>query len=326
MKTAISFFIVLILLPSLFAQEKKTSIAVLEFQSGGSLDKTEINTLTNRFRGLLVKTQAFNVVERERLNEILKAQDFIMSDACNTAECAVQVGQLLGVESMIAGDIGKLGETYTVDIRLIDVQSGGIIQSETMDYQGKVDGLLGVLKNLADGFAGKVGVKAQKKFYHLDILARIPRPNKNVKLKIDVDGQSTYENPLSLVLPEGIHTIKVESNSPDYADSIKEINLSGDRQLEIILDYSLAYKKKIADEEVKKQAVIALANQKKTEREKAEREKAASNKIESKGTNKKLWYIIGGAAILGGGAAVLLSGGSGKGTTKIPDPYLPPVD
>lgn len=58
MKTAISFIIVLILLPSLFAQEKKISVAVLEFQSGGNLDRTEINTLTNRFRGLLVKTQA----------------------------------------------------------------------------------------------------------------------------------------------------------------------------------------------------------------------------------------------------------------------------
>ncbi|HNE84119.1 MAG TPA: CsgG/HfaB family protein, partial [bacterium] len=105
----------------LFGQDKKPSIAVLDFKASEGLTRGETATLTNRFRGILVQTEAFNVVEQEKMNEILKAQDFSMSDACNTAECAVQVGQLLGVERMIAGDIGKIGDVFTIDLRLIDV-------------------------------------------------------------------------------------------------------------------------------------------------------------------------------------------------------------
>ena len=89
------------------------------------------------------------------MNDVLKAQDFNLSDQCNSAECAVQVGQLLGVSQMIAGDLGKLGSTYTIDLRLIDVESGKILQTKSQDYKGEIDGLLDVMKVIANSFAGK---------------------------------------------------------------------------------------------------------------------------------------------------------------------------
>lgn len=138
-----------------FAQEKKVSVAVLDFQTTGGLTPQEVATLANRFRGILVQTQVFDVVEREKMNEVLKAQDFNLSDQCNSAECAVQVGQLLGVTQMIAGDLGKLGATYTIDLRLIDVETGKILQTKTQDYKGEIDGMLEVMKVIANSFAGK---------------------------------------------------------------------------------------------------------------------------------------------------------------------------
>lgn len=97
------------------------------------------------------------------MNDILKAQDFNLSDQCNSAECAVQVGQLLGVTQMIAGDLGKLGSTYTIDLRLIDVESGKILQSKTQDYKGEIDGMLDVMKVIANSFAGKTLTESKEK-------------------------------------------------------------------------------------------------------------------------------------------------------------------
>ncbi len=152
------FFFILIaaaLLPAfLHAQiPKKMNVAVLEFQRTGSVTQDDALTLTNRFRGILVETNAFEVVEREKMKDILKEQDFVLSDACNNTECAVQVGQLLGVEAMIAGDIGKVGLTYTIDLRLIDVRTGSIIQAKRQDHKGEIDGLLDVMSVIAQGFA-----------------------------------------------------------------------------------------------------------------------------------------------------------------------------
>ncbi|MBL7995749.1 hypothetical protein JNM05_10295 [bacterium] len=163
MKTYFSIILLVLSLGTSFSQVKKTSVAVLDFQTTGGLTPQEVSTLANRFRGILVQTQVFDVVEREKMNDILKAQDFNLSDECNSAECAVQVGQLLGVTQMIAGDLGKLGSTYTIDLRLIDVESGKILQSKTQDYKGEIDGMLDVMKVIANSFAGKVLTETKEK-------------------------------------------------------------------------------------------------------------------------------------------------------------------
>ncbi len=139
---------------NLSAQTKSGStVAVLEFQKTGAITGDDVQTLTNRFRAMLFQTKIFNVVERQKMKEILKEQEFVMSDECNTNECAVQVGQLLGVEYMIAGDIGLIGDTYTIDLRMIDVSSGRIVQTHSKDYDGKISGLLEIMKQIANSFS-----------------------------------------------------------------------------------------------------------------------------------------------------------------------------
>ena len=145
------------------SQDKKKTIAVLEFNSTSKqIGTDELATLGSRFRTMLVKTEAFDVLERQKMSDILKEQNFILSDNCNSAECAVQVGQLLGVELMIAGDIGKLGAIYSVDLRLIDVSNGKILQTESEDHQGDIGGLLSRMAAIANSFAGSKNPLATK--------------------------------------------------------------------------------------------------------------------------------------------------------------------
>lgn len=141
--------------PNVERVPKKRSIAVLEFQSSGGLSPSEIKTLTNRFRGILVSTQVFDVIEREKMDEILKEQDFILSDNCNSSQCAVEVGQLLGVEAMIAGDIGKVGNLYTIELRIINVETGRIENSQSITHSGDAEGLLNKMSDAALSFANK---------------------------------------------------------------------------------------------------------------------------------------------------------------------------
>lgn len=137
---------IFLLLPmALVAQE---SIAVLNLEGTG-ISASEAIGLTDRFRTDLVRTNKVTVVERSQMETILKEQDFQLA-GCTSAECAVEVGQLLGVTSMVAGTIGKLGSTYIVDIRMIDVQSGKITLSLKRDYRGEIDGLLAIIAELAD--------------------------------------------------------------------------------------------------------------------------------------------------------------------------------
>jgi hypothetical protein len=81
------------------------------------------------------------VVEREKMNAILNEQGF-QQTGCTSVECAIEIGQLLNVNVMVAGSIGKIGEIYSLSLRMIDVATGAIIRTATRDFEGKLSDVL----------------------------------------------------------------------------------------------------------------------------------------------------------------------------------------
>ncbi|HMW33154.1 MAG TPA: PEGA domain-containing protein [bacterium] len=334
----------------LFGQDKKPSIAVLDFKASEGLTRGETATLTNRFRGILVQTEAFNVVEQEKMNEILKAQDFSMSDACNTAECAVQVGQLLGVERMIAGDIGKIGDVFTIDLRLIDVSTGKIVKTVTRDYEGKISGLLGVMKDVASTFAAIKPVSPA--------VGSITIQSTPSKATVSMDGKElnfvtpfvaenltlgVHEIALRLGTMKAVKTIEIkEGKNPvlnlrlepitaplsvasDPAGATVFVNGDryGDTPLQIKLpigSHTLTVKQK--EYEVFTQSIVLKENDPPLVIQASLTKKIKT--LSESSSNKKWWYILGGAAVLGGGTAWLLSGGGkSSGKSGIPPAEFP---
>ncbi len=129
------------------------SIAVLEFEAKG-VSTLEASTLTDRFRSELVQTKVFKQIERNQIEQIFNEQKLQMSGTVSDDKL-VEIGELLGAELLVIGSIGKLGSTYTIDLRLVDVQSGEIIASYFKDLRGEVDGLLGLFRVIASEIAGK---------------------------------------------------------------------------------------------------------------------------------------------------------------------------
>ena len=141
-------------------QQEKLRIAILDFTNTGGLSKQETTTLGNRLRSMLVKTNAFIVLERGQMDDVLGEQGF-QQTGCTTTECAVEMGRLLNVQKMISGTIGKLGKTYTIDLSLIDVQTAQIEKSFFRDFKGEIDGLLDLMQAIATQIAAIVGVAGQ---------------------------------------------------------------------------------------------------------------------------------------------------------------------
>ena len=148
------YYVLLSPLSVLKAQQQAVKrIAVLELQGQG-VSEAEARTLTDRLRSRLVNTKAFYVLEREQMDEVLNEQGFQQS-GCVSDECLVEIGRLVGVEQMVGGSIGKIGQTYTLDLRIIDVTSGRILKTVSDDYRGDADGLLAVLESAAQEIAGE---------------------------------------------------------------------------------------------------------------------------------------------------------------------------
>jgi len=118
----------------------QTTLAVLDL-SGKGIDKMVASSLTDRLRAELFSLKKFNIIERDKMDEILKEQGLQIS-GCTTNECYIEIGQLLNVEQMVVGSISQVGLTYSISARIISVETGEILIVATYDYKGKIDDLL----------------------------------------------------------------------------------------------------------------------------------------------------------------------------------------
>lgn len=128
--------------------------AVVAFEPlGASSQEAEI--LAERFRTELAVRNAYRLVERTRMDEILREQGF-QQTGCISTECAVQTGRLLGVRRTIAGSISHMGSTWSVTAREIDVETGEILKVAVVDLQANIDEVLtSGMGRLADKLSGR---------------------------------------------------------------------------------------------------------------------------------------------------------------------------
>lgn len=125
--------------PSVWAAADSTvrlpTAAVLDFESSG-LKPESARAMSDRFRVELFQRKLYALLEREKMNEILKEQGFQQSGACGTSECMVQTGKLLSVERIVTGTAGRVGDAYSISVRVVSVESGEILQTAVIDARG----------------------------------------------------------------------------------------------------------------------------------------------------------------------------------------------
>jgi TolB-like protein len=139
---------------------KKTNIAVINLKSSSGVTAGEADLISDRLRGDLFNTGKVNVMERDQMQEILKEQGFQQSGACSNEACMVEMGQLLGVEQLITGSLGKVGSMFLVNLRVIDVKTAKITKVVSKDIKGSIEDVVGELGSIAAELVGGPDVPA----------------------------------------------------------------------------------------------------------------------------------------------------------------------
>jgi TolB-like protein len=219
------------------AQEQaKLQIAVVDLSNTGGLSQQESVTLTNRLRSMLVRTNAFIVLERGKMEGILQEQGFQQS-GCTSTECVVEMGKLLNVQKIISGSIGKVGKIYTIDISLIDIKTARIEKSFIFDHEGEIGGLLKLMETIANDIAATVtGEKKEEKKYGSIEIKTEPK-----KASVYLNDQLMGISPLSLKeVTAGSHNLQVKANG--YEDSERKVMISDQELTRVNIELKKLYK------------------------------------------------------------------------------------
>ena len=136
---------------SLSAYGQPRRVAVLPFEGDG-LSPADVRGLTLFFETALQNTKLCEIVEQTKVEEILKAHQFVLADFNDPAK-AVAIGKLVPANTIALGAAGKLGGRPYLNVKLIDLVSGTVVSARNVTA-ASVDALAGELGSLAAGIMG----------------------------------------------------------------------------------------------------------------------------------------------------------------------------
>ena len=161
------------------------------------------------------------------MNTVLKEQGFQQS-GCTTDECAVQIGQLLGVQQLISGSIGKIGDIYSISIKIIDIETSEIINREVYDCPCKPDELLTIgIKNAISNISGSIQKEEVNQNNNVtkssEGIVEIYSTPSNVR--VHIGSKYVGKTPLTLTdYPQGNYTLMLIH--PSYKTYRNKLNIS----------------------------------------------------------------------------------------------------
>jgi len=146
---------------------KRKRIAVLYFDN--TSDEKKLDKLKKGFASMMIsdlsKIKMLNIVERDRLEEIIKEQELSNTRKFDK-NTAVKIGKLLGAEYILTGSYFELMGKLRIDTKIIKVETSEIVKAEGID--GKADLIFDLEKKLVieiiKGLELKLDPEISKKF------------------------------------------------------------------------------------------------------------------------------------------------------------------
>lgn len=117
------------------ATSAKDRVAVLDFESIPA-NPDLAQSVSEILRTELINLRQYEVVERAAIEKILNEQKLRLSDAIDEKD-AIRIGRLAGANLVVIGSIVKIGSTYTLNSRFIEVETGIAREGKSLRCQNE---------------------------------------------------------------------------------------------------------------------------------------------------------------------------------------------
>ena len=109
---------------------------IISLESRAGMKTGEAESVTEMFASALQKSGRFTVVERKQLNAVLQEQGF---QAQQGGEDAAKAGRILAIKKMFSGSLGKLGDKFIFNLKMIDVESSRVDLAVSRTYDDDLE-------------------------------------------------------------------------------------------------------------------------------------------------------------------------------------------
>jgi len=144
-----SLLLALAVLVPVVGEARVRSVAVRELAAGEGVTEKTASTLTEAVAGELRRVPSLSVSTQQEIVATLSLETQKQVLACDEAQCMADFGGALGVDSIVTGNLGRLGESWLVNLKLIDVSTVKVAaQADRRIRGGTLDDVLDLLPGM----------------------------------------------------------------------------------------------------------------------------------------------------------------------------------
>ncbi len=116
--------VLLIFCTQLIFAGKASSVAILDFFEVNDASKKRHKAMSNIFEVELKAKRVYTIYERSAIKTLLKEPANKKYNDCDSIQCQIEIGRLIGVDKIITGSLLKFEDFYSLTIEIIEVETG----------------------------------------------------------------------------------------------------------------------------------------------------------------------------------------------------------
>jgi len=113
--------------------QPRETVAILDFSTSGDIDEAEMRVFVDFMTSHIFATGRYRVVDRMQRDTLLDEIEFSVSDISDE-EKRLAIGRQLSADRLIVGSLGRIGDRYLMNMKLVDVMSGETLNSSSERY------------------------------------------------------------------------------------------------------------------------------------------------------------------------------------------------
>lgn len=114
------------------------AVAVFPFAADDALARRKVNVAVEELlTEKLLREPRFRLLERGRLDDVLREQKLGLSGAIDSGTAA-QVGKLAGVRLAVLGTVTRLGRSYQISAKLVDTETSDVVSASIVEVPADV--------------------------------------------------------------------------------------------------------------------------------------------------------------------------------------------
>ena len=136
----------------------REKLAVLDMDAKYGIDTGLAQALSVILRDSIDSFGDYMVMSREDLQAVASREQLLQALGCGeNGQCLIDFGRAIGTRFMVAGSISKLGNTYSISIRMLDTKGdkAGVIKRASDNCKCTEDDLIGTVQKVSARLMGK---------------------------------------------------------------------------------------------------------------------------------------------------------------------------